>query len=124
MALQIEIWFQDEARVGQQGTHAYIWATIGARPLMVRGNRHDSAYVVPFFSFPPTIRKMIYTTNAVESLNWSLRKVIKTRGSFPSNEAALKLLYTALNGRPTCWAALEAGHRLAGSEATVHDFVF
>jgi transposase len=41
----VEIWFQDEARVGQQGTHAYIWAPIGARPLMVRDNRHDSAYI-------------------------------------------------------------------------------
>jgi hypothetical protein len=41
----IEIWFQDEARVGQQGTHAYIWAPVGARPLMVRDNRHDSAYI-------------------------------------------------------------------------------
>jgi DDE superfamily endonuclease len=39
----VEIWFQDEARVGQQGTHAYIWAPIGTRPLMVRDNRHDSA---------------------------------------------------------------------------------
>ena len=42
---RIEIWCQDEARVGQQGTHAYIWAPIGARPLMVRDNRHDSAYI-------------------------------------------------------------------------------
>ena len=41
----IEIWFQDEARVGQKGTHAYIWAPIGSRPLMVRDNRHDSAYI-------------------------------------------------------------------------------
>jgi DDE superfamily endonuclease len=41
----IEIWFQDEARVGQKGGHAYIWAPIGARPLMVRDNRHDSAYI-------------------------------------------------------------------------------
>lgn len=41
----IEIWFQDEARVGQKGTHAYIWAPIGSRPLMVRDNRHDSAYL-------------------------------------------------------------------------------
>ncbi|MEJ0049506.1 MAG: transposase [Rhodospirillales bacterium] len=42
---RIEIWFQDEARIGQQGTHAYIWAPVGARPLMVRDNRHDSAYI-------------------------------------------------------------------------------
>jgi putative transposase len=41
----IEIWFQDEARVGQKGTHAYIWAPIGSRPLMVRDNRHESAYL-------------------------------------------------------------------------------
>ena len=41
----VEVWFQDEARVGQQGTHAYVWAPIGARPLMVRDNRHDSAYI-------------------------------------------------------------------------------
>ena len=41
----VEIWFQDEARVGQQGTHAYIWAPIGSRPRMVRDNRHDSAYI-------------------------------------------------------------------------------
>lgn len=41
----LEIWFQDEARVGQKGTHAYIWAPIGSRPLMVRDNRHDSAYI-------------------------------------------------------------------------------
>ena len=44
-ATPIEIWFQDEARVGQKGTHAYIWAQIGSRPLMVRDNRHDSAYI-------------------------------------------------------------------------------
>ncbi len=41
----IEIWFQDEASVGQKGTHAYIWASIGSRPLMVRDNRHDSGYI-------------------------------------------------------------------------------
>ncbi len=41
----IEVWFQDEARVGQKGTHAYIWSAIGSRPLMVRDNRHDSAYI-------------------------------------------------------------------------------
>jgi transposase len=44
-ATPIEIWFQDEARVGQKGTHAYIWAPVGSRPLMVRDNRHESAYL-------------------------------------------------------------------------------
>jgi hypothetical protein len=41
----IEIWFQDEARVGQKGTHAYVWAPVGSCPLMVKDNRHDSAYL-------------------------------------------------------------------------------
>ena len=43
--MPLEIWFQDEARVGQKGTHAYIWAPIGSRPRMVRDNRHDSAWL-------------------------------------------------------------------------------
>ena len=41
----IEVWFQDEARVGQKGGHTYIWAPVGSRPTMVRDNRHDSAYL-------------------------------------------------------------------------------
>jgi len=41
----LEIWFQDEARVGQKGTHAYIWAEVGSRPAMVRDNRHDSVHL-------------------------------------------------------------------------------
>ena len=44
-ATPIEVWFQDEARVGQKGTHSYIWAPIGSRPLMPRDNRHTSAYL-------------------------------------------------------------------------------
>jgi putative transposase len=52
--------------------------------------------VIPFFAFAAEIRKIIYTTNAVESLNMSLRKALKTRGAFPSEEAALKVMYLAL----------------------------
>jgi putative transposase len=52
--------------------------------------------VIPFFAYPPQIRKMIYTTNAIESLHRGLRKIIKTRGAFPSDEATTKLLYLAL----------------------------
>jgi transposase-like protein len=52
--------------------------------------------VAPFFVFPPDIRRVIYTTNAMESLNMHLRKIIKTRGHFPTDEAAIKLLWLAL----------------------------
>ena len=49
--------------------------------------------MIPFFAFPPAIRKVIYTTNAIESINAQLRKIIKTRGHFPTDQAALKCLY-------------------------------
>jgi len=63
--------------------------------------------VIPFFEFPPEVRRVIYTTNAVESLHMSLRKVIKTRGSFPSEEAALKLLYLALRNVSAKWETIQ-----------------
>ena len=65
--------------------------------------RRAWVHVVPLFAFPPAIRKMIYTTNAVESLNRSLRKIIKTRGSFPNDEAALKLLFLAIRNAGVHW---------------------
>jgi putative transposase len=63
--------------------------------------------IIPFFAFPLEIRKIIYTTNAVESLNMTLRKVIKTRGSFPSEEAALKLLYMGLVNVAKKWNVIQ-----------------
>jgi len=63
--------------------------------------RRNWTGIVPFFAYPAEIRRAAYTTNIVESLNMSLRKVIKTRGSFPGEEAALKLLYLALENLST-----------------------
>jgi len=80
-------------------------------PAIGQAWRRAWEHVVPLFAFPPAIRKMIYTTNAVESLNRSLRKIIKTRGSFPTDEAALKLLFLAIRNaglrwcRPIEWTA-------------------
>jgi len=65
--------------------------------------RRNWEQVSPFFAYPAEIRKVIYTTNAVESLNMSLRKVIKTRGSFPNEEAAMKLLFLALERVAKKW---------------------
>ena len=72
-------------------------------PAIGQAWRRNWDYVVPFFVFPPAIRKMIYTTNAVESLHRSLRKVIKTRGSFPTDDAAIKLLYLAIQNAGVRW---------------------
>ncbi|BCA23548.1 transposase-like protein [Bradyrhizobium japonicum] len=58
---------------------------------------------MPLFAFAPGICKMIYTTNAVEALHRSLRKLIKTRGSFPNDDAALKLLYLAIKNAGLPW---------------------
>jgi len=52
--------------------------------------------VIPFFAFPPDVRKIIYTTNAIESLNRVIRKTTKTRGSFPTDDSATKLIYLAI----------------------------
>ncbi len=59
--------------------------------------------ITPLFGYPPGIRKVIYTTNAIESLNMSLRKVTKNRGSFPNDESAFKLLYLALRNIAKKW---------------------
>ena len=67
--------------------------------------RRNWTGIVPFFAYPAEIRRAVYTTNIVESLNMSLRKVIKTRGSFPGEEAALKLLYLALKNVAKRWNA-------------------
>jgi putative transposase len=72
-------------------------------PAIGQAWRRAWKHVIPFFAFAPGIRKMIYTTNAVEALNRSLRKIIKTRGSFPNDEAALKLLYLAIRNAGMRW---------------------
>jgi putative transposase len=63
--------------------------------------------VIPFFQFSPEIRKIVYTTNAIESLNMSLRKAIKTRGPFPSEDAALKVMYLALRNLARKWSVVQ-----------------
>ena len=72
-------------------------------PLISKSWRNNWVHIIPFFAFPPEIRKIIYTTNAIESLNMSLRKVTKTRSSFPSDEALLKLLFLALRNIEKKW---------------------
>ncbi|MNE71589.1 Transposase, Mutator family [compost metagenome] len=59
--------------------------------------------IIPFFVFPPAIRRVIYTTNAIESVNAQLRKIIKTRGHFPTDDAAIKLLWLALRNITVKW---------------------
>ena len=59
--------------------------------------------IIPFFDYPPEIRKVIYTTNAIESMNMTLRKVMKNKRIFPSDDAAFKLIYLALQNISKKW---------------------
>jgi len=77
-------------------------------PAITRLWREQWERVIPFFAFPAEVRQVVYTTNAVESLHMSLRKIIKTRGSFPSEEAALKLLYLALMKVVAKWETVQS----------------
>jgi putative transposase len=72
-------------------------------PSISQSWRRNWDRIIPFFAYPPGIRKVIYTTNAIESLNMSLRKVTKNRGSFPNDESMFKLLYLALNNIAKKW---------------------
>ena len=72
-------------------------------PTVVAAWRRAWSHVIPFFVFPPQIRRVIYTTNAIESVNARLRKIIKTRGHFPSDDAASKLIWLALRNITDEW---------------------
>jgi putative transposase len=75
----------------------------GQLPTISKSWRLNWERVIPFLSYPEEIRRVIYTTNAIESVNSSLRKVIKNRGSFPNEEAVMKLLYLALTNASQKW---------------------
>jgi len=71
-------------------------------PIAASWRRHWEE-VIPFFAYPAEVRKIIYTTNAIESLHMQLSKIIKTRGHFPNDEAATKLIYLALRNITKQW---------------------
>ena len=72
-------------------------------PMVVKTWRTAWTQVIPFFAFPPDVRRVMYTTNALESLNRSIRKIIKVRGHFPSDDAAIKLVWLALRNITAAW---------------------
>ena len=72
-------------------------------PSIVQSWHRNWPRIVPFFDYPAEIRKVIYTTNAIESVNMSLRKVTKSRGSFPNDDALIKLYYLALRNISKKW---------------------
>ena len=72
-------------------------------PAIAQSWRRNWDHVIPFFAFPEAVRRIIYTTNAIESLNAKIRRAVRTRGHFPSDAAATKLLYLVLNHAAQAW---------------------
>lgn len=91
-----EVYGAETAEAAEEALQAFEETWGGRYPSIARAWRRAWPEVIPFFAFGPEIRRVIYTTNAVESLNRVIRKAIKTRGSFPSEEAAEKLIYLAI----------------------------
>jgi len=87
-----------ELEAFEQGAWGARFPTVGA------AWRRAWDRVIPFLAFPPAVRRVIYTTNAIESVHSQLRKIIKTRGHFPSDEAATKLIWLALRNITADWS--------------------
>ena len=86
--------------------NAFEQSELGRRyPDVVRSWRQRCTYMIPFFAFSPLLRKAIYTTNAIESLNATVRRAVRARGHFTSTGAAKKLMYLALRETSTKWSA-------------------
>ena len=93
-----------DAKAGQDALAAFANGPWGVRyPAIAQSWRRNWDLVVPFFAFPEGVRRIIYTTNAIEALNSKLRRAVRARGHFPSDEAATKLLYLVLNHAAEDW---------------------
>ena len=88
-------------------------------PTVVAAWRRAWEQVIPFFAYPAEVRKIIYTTNAIESLNRQLRKTIKTRGHFPTEESALKLMYLAVRNIQKAWKAPISAWKAAANQFAI-----
>jgi len=86
-------------------------------PTVVAAWRRAWTHVIPFFAFPPDVRRVLYTTNALESVHARLRKILKTRGHFPTDEAATKLIWLALRNITAGW-----GHAVHHWKAAMNQF--
>ena len=104
-ALLRGIYRAETVAAAEQAVAAFRASADGQRyPLIAPIWERAWPYVVAAFAYPPAIRRLLSTTNAIENVHRQLRKIIKTRGHFPSDEAALKLLYLALRHIQTRWA--------------------
>jgi|TARA_R110000772_G_C13301840_1_gene438997 putative transposase len=94
----------DNAEAGRAALEAFEEGPWGQKyPAITLSWRRHWEHVIPFFAFSAPIRRIIYTTNAIEALNSKLRRAVRTRGHFPGDDAAMKLLYLVLNQAAAEW---------------------
>ena len=93
-----------DASAGEAALDAFEDSEWGEKyPAIAQSWRRNWEQVVPFFAFPEAVRRIVYTTNAIEALHSKLRRAVRTRGHFPSDDAAMKLLYLVLNNAAEEW---------------------
>jgi putative transposase len=99
-----EIYRAKNAETANENLEAFAASEWGRKYPAIPGIwRRQWQQVIPFFAFPQAVRRIIYTTNAIESLNAKLRRAVKTRGHFPNDEAATKLLFLVLRNAAAAW---------------------
>jgi putative transposase len=114
------IYTAPSADVGSAALDAFERSPWGIKfPTVVAAWRRAWTHVIPFFAFPPEIRRLIYTTNALESVHAQLRKIIKTRGHFPNDEAATKLLWLVLRNITAKWERTAYAWRAAMNQFAI-----
>jgi len=99
-----EVYRAPDAEAGRAALDAFAEGSWGRKyPAIAPSWRRNWAAVIPFFAFPEDVRRIIYTTNAIESLNAKLRRAVRARGHFPTDDSVLKLLYLVLNLAAKDW---------------------
>src|SRR3954447_17452634 len=99
-----EIYRAVDATAGEAALTAFEDGPWGRKyPVIGPSWRRAWAEVVPFYAFPDEVRRLLYTTNAIEALNSKLRRAVRARGPFPTDEAAMKLLFLVLNRAEKEW---------------------
>jgi putative transposase len=108
------------AEAAEQALNDFERGTWGQRyPTVTAAWRRAWDRVIPFFAFPPEVRRVVYTTNAIESVHSRLRKIIKTRGHFPSDDAASKLIWLALRNITADWSRAAKEWKLAMNQFAI-----
>jgi putative transposase len=109
-----------DATAGEAALAAFEAGPWGRKyPAIGQGWRRAWAEVVPFYAFPAEVRRLLYTTNAIEALNSKLRRAVRVRGHFPTDEAAMKLLFLVLNRAEKEWMMPPAAWAMARAQFAV-----